>query len=379
MFAKMTHFNKFLRGIFLALLLVCFCGCSNIQAKESYIGKVDVVDATNIWDKIGDQRNLDLAPKRALVNYYTNKYRKDALHISSVSKSAAPYIFYIVQELKRRHMPLELALLPMVESGFKPTALSSKGAGGIWQMWPITAKRFGLQKDSWYDGRRDIMASTNAALDYLEFLEKKFAGDWLLALAAYNAGEGRIQAAIARNKALRRPTDFWSIKLPNETRNFVPKFLALNILVREQTKHMSNFGIIANQPYFQAIEVGQQIDLKFAAKLAKMSYKDLVKLNPAYLRDCTHPDGPQVLLLPVENAYKFEFNLASLSRVPGRSEHTIKPGDNLTTLATRYNSTISSIMKANNISDANRLRVGQSLIIPIYNGRNFFEPAVNSG
>ncbi len=187
---------------------------------------------------------------------------------------------------------MEFALLPVVESAYEPFAYSVSRASGMWQFIPDTGARFGLKQDWWYDGRRDVIESTRAALDYLQALHDQFDGDWLLAIAAYNVGENTVQRELDYNRAHGKPTDFWHLKLPAETRAYVPKLLALKRLMAEPERYGLEFAPIPNEPYFAVIDTGSQIDLKVAAQLARTSYDELVALNPGYNRWATDPDGP---------------------------------------------------------------------------------------
>jgi len=186
----------------------------------------DAAELEDLWQRIQFQLTFNVPQTRPIVEQ-RNYYSSHQAYLDRVAGRAQPFLYYIVQELEKRQMPLELALLPIVESAFDPFAYSHAAASGMWQFMPATGKRFGLKQNFWYDGRRDVIASTRAALDYLQYLHDKLEGDWLNAIAAYNSGEGRIMAAIKRNKKKRLPTDFWSLDLPAETTSYVPKLLAL--------------------------------------------------------------------------------------------------------------------------------------------------------
>jgi membrane-bound lytic murein transglycosylase D len=262
-----------------------------------------------VWKRIVDQFSFKNHNNQKLVQTYINKYKKDTSYLEEVSHSSSPYIYYIVTELEKRKLPTELAILPMVESNYKALAKSKMGAAGIWQIGSTTGKRYGLKQDSWYDGRHDIYASTAAALDYLEFLYKEFNKDWLLALAAYNSGEGRVRQAIKTNKRLKKPTDYWSLPLPKETKHFVPKLLAICHLLRNANKFNIDLKYVANNPYFINIKLNRQIGLQEAAQLAKITINDIKTLNPGYKQKVTHPHGPHQLLLPVGHVKIFKQNL----------------------------------------------------------------------
>src|SRR5271155_3198703 len=226
---------------------------------------------------------------------------------------AQRYMYHVVTEVEARGMPLEFALLPVVESAYEPFAYSVSHAAGLWQFIPGTGVRFGLKQNWWYDGRRDVIESTRAALDYLQALHDQFDGDWLLAIAAYNVGENTVQRELDFNRANGKPADFWHLRLPSETRAYVPKLLALKRLMAEPERYGLEFAVIPNEPYFAVIDTDSQIDLKIAAQLAGTSYDELVALNPGYNRWASDPDGPHRMLVPIDNADGFEAALQTLS------------------------------------------------------------------
>lgn len=275
------------------------------------------------------------------------------------------YLYYIVTQLEERNMPLELTLLPIVESAFEPFGYSRARASGLWQFIPGTGKRFGLKQNWWYDGRRDIVESTRAALDYLQFLHEEFNGDWLLAVAAYNSGEVNVHRAINRNLSLNKPTDFWHLKLPRETRAYVPKLLAMSRLVRDPQALGIEFWSIANEPYFASVETGGQIDLKMAAELAGITVDEITHLNPAFNRWATDPDGPHQLLVPIESSELFRESLGQVlpeERVR-LDRHAVQSGDTLSTIARRYSVSVAVVKEINGLKGT-QLRAGQDLLIP---------------
>ncbi len=234
-------------------------------------------------------------------------------YLERTFQRAQRYMYHIVTEVEARGMPLEFALLPVVESAYEPFAYSRSRAAGLWQFIPDTGRRFGLKQDWWYDGRRDVIESTRAALDYLQALHDQFDGDWLLAIAAYNVGENSVQREFDYNRAHGLPTDFWHLKLPAETRAYVPKLLAMKRLMAEPERYGIEFAPMPNEPYFAVIDTDSQIDLKIAASLAGTSYDEVAALNPGYNRWATDPDGPHRLLVPIDNADGFEAALKSLA------------------------------------------------------------------
>lgn len=292
-------------------------------------------------------------------------YAKHQTYLDRTFSRADPYLYHIVEQIEARGMPMELALLPVVESAFQPFAYSHGRAAGIWQFIPGTARRFGLKIDWWYDGRRDIKAATTAALDYLEVLNKRFDGDWLLALAAYNSGGGTVSKAIRKNKKRGKGTSFWDLKLPRETEGYVPKLLAIASIVANPEQHGVSLKSIDNRPQLTEVDIGSQLDLAIAAEMAELSLEQLYTLNPAYNRWATSPDGPHSLLLPVEKADGFKEKLAQLPKQQRVKwvRHRIKNGQTLGHIAMQYKTTVKAIQTANKIR-GNTIRAGNYLIIP---------------
>ena len=248
--------------------------------------------------------------------------------VDQVVERATPYLHHIVEEAERRDMPTDVALLPIVESAYRAEARSPGHAAGIWQLIPSTGRHFGLEQNAWYDGRRDVLASTDAALDYLEALHERFDGDWLNAFAAYNCGEGMVERAIARNRRAGRGTDFWSLALPAETRGFVPKLIAVSKIVADPAGHKLSLRPIPDKPYLAEVEVGRQIRLAEAAKLAGVSVEEMQRLNPGLIQSITAPSGPHRLAVPVDRAPAFRRRLAGMRiqikgglRTPLRRHH----------------------------------------------------------
>jgi len=283
-----------------------------------------------------------------------------------VSRRAQPYLYPIVETLEANDIPLELALLPIVESAFRPFAYSHGQAAGIWQFVPATGRHYGLEQNWWYDGRRDVLAATEAAVNYLSYLGEMFDGDWLLAIAAYNAGEGTVQRAIERNRRAGRPTDYWSLDLPRETMNYVPRLLAISELVADPARHGIELEPIANRPAVEAVEVDRQIDLALAADLANIDMETLYRLNPGYNRWATPPTGPHRLLLPRARAEAFR---ARLAEQPDEAwmrwqRHRIAQGETLGEIAGQYHITVDSLRSANDLNGS-MIRAGDHLLVPI--------------
>jgi membrane-bound lytic murein transglycosylase D len=292
-------------------------------------------------------------------------FARNDQYLDRTFRRAERYLFFIVEELEARKMPLELALLPIVESAFNPGALSHARAAGLWQFIPSTGRRYGLEQNHMYDGRRDVMESTRAALDYLQFLANEFDGDWQKAIAAYNCGEAAVARAIKRNVAAGKPTDFFHLSLPRETRAYVPKLLAMRRIVAEPEKYGLEFGHMANQPYFAKVEIDAPIDLGVAAQLAGLPKEDMVALNPAHQRAIANIDSSNFLLVPVDRAEQLRAGLAAMQspheRVP-KIFYTVHRGDTVSTVARKLGVSQAELIAANKIKK-NTLRVGQELVI----------------
>jgi membrane-bound lytic murein transglycosylase D len=276
------------------------------------------------------------------------------------------YLHYIVGELQKRNMPLELALLPVVESAFEPYAYSRARAAGLWQFISDTGRRFGLKQNWWYDGRRDVVESTRAALDYLQAMHDEFGGDWLLAVAGYNCGEGNIARAIEQNRRVGKPTDFWHLKLPVETRGYVPKLMAMRRLVKNPESYGLEFSRIPDQPYFTQIGTGGQIDLQVVADLAGISKDEVYELNPAFHRWATDPTGPYSLLVPIDVATGLEATLLGLTpeQRMRAEQYEVRAGDRVASIARRFGTTPAVIRELNGMEPSDRLVSTGMLRVP---------------
>ncbi|MCG3865086.1 MULTISPECIES: LysM peptidoglycan-binding domain-containing protein [unclassified Photobacterium] len=331
----------------------------------SEVKKITPQQQKNVWDRIGMQIDTHI-PNNKRIRYYRNWYLKHPRNLEIIAERAQPFLYYITEQVEKRGMPLEIALLPIVESSFDQNAYSSMAAAGLWQIIPDTGRRFGLKQNSWYDGRRDIVKSTEAALKLLTYLNKKFDGNWQYALAAYNTGEGRVFSAIKKNKALGKSTDYWDLDLPDETSSYVPKLYAVADIIKNQKKYGIILPAISNKPAVSVVKPNTQIDLDIAAKFAGISTSEIKALNPAYRRGVTAPNGLNHLLLPINSVNKFNRALANnknkaLSTTT--TTYTVKSGDSLGVIAARHNTTISVIKQTNHLK-TNHIRIGQKLKLP---------------
>ncbi|GAB55270.1 membrane-bound lytic murein transglycosylase D [Glaciecola punicea ACAM 611] len=327
---------------------------------------IDPNTLNDLWEKIQYQMTLPIPQNQPRLDAQKNWYLRHPAYMQRVSKRARPFLYHITQRLEQENMPMELALLPIVESAFDPFAYSHGRASGMWQFIPSTGKRFGMKQTWWYDGRRDVIASTEGAIKYLRYLNDMFDGDWLHALAAYNSGEGRVMRAIKKNKRAGKPTDFWSLDLPRETRAYVPKLLALADILKSQDEYNFSWPKIANAPVVEIVDVSSQIDLAVAARMANLTIAELQALNPGYNRWATDPDGPHRLLLPIDKAESFTAMLAQTSSKDRLNwvRHKVKSGESLGLIARKYSTSVSVIKQVNNLK-SNMIVANNYILIPV--------------
>ena len=318
----------------------------------------------DLFDRMRAGFKLETVDSKA-VNQELRWYVNNPDYLERAFRRSELYLYHIVTEIEARGMPVEIALLPVVESAFEPYAYSRARASGLWQFIPGTGSRYGLKQDWWYDGRRDVIESTRAALDYLQSLHDEFNGDWLLAIAAYNCGELNVERAVAHNQARGKPIDFWSLKLPKETKAYVPKLLAMKRLVTDPETLGLTFSPIPNQPYFTRVETQGQIDLRVAAQIAGVTNDEVYELNPAFHRWATDPSGPHFLLLPSDAADAFKSNVVQLT--PDQrmkvERYTVKRKDTITAIARHYGTTPQALREFNDIPKG-PLVVGTDLRVP---------------
>ena len=289
-------------------------------------------------------------------------------YVARMMERSQRYLYFITEEVEKRGMPTEIALLPMIESAFNPSAYSIGSASGIWQFIPSTGRNFGLQQNWWYDGRRDIVNATKGALDYLQKLHDQF-GDWELALAAYNWGEGAVERAQERNRKRALPTNYASLRMPDETRNYVPKLLAIKNIVSNPEKFGLTLQSVPNQPYFTAVTTARHIDVKLAAQLADISLEEFTALNPAHNRPVILQTNANELLLPVDKAETFRANLESYEEpLVSWQAYRSKKGERLDKVAPRFGLSVAKLKSINGLSPRAKLSSGQSLLVPLSGG-----------
>jgi membrane-bound lytic murein transglycosylase D len=319
--------------------------------------------ASDMWERIRRGFAMpDLSSE--LVNNQEQWYATRPEYIGRMTERSRKYLFHIVEELERRNMPTELALLPFIESAFNPTAISSAKASGIWQFMPSTGRYFDLKQNAFRDDRRDVQASTRAALDYLQKLHRMF-GDWHLALAAYNWGEGSVGRAIAKNKAAGLGTAYTDLNMPRETQFYVPKLQAVKNIVANPQQFKATLPDIANHPYFQSVNVTRDIDVALASKLAEVKLDDFKSLNPSANKPVILASGTPQILLPWDNAAVFESNLAAhkgqlASWTTWTAPSTLKVGD----AAKRVGMSESELRSINNIPPKMLIKQGSTLLVP---------------
>jgi membrane-bound lytic murein transglycosylase D len=322
----------------------------------------------SIWTRMRKKFTLHVPDNHARVKFYLKKYSQNPAYINELVNNSYPFLHYIVEEIEKNGLPAELALLPMVESTFDPHAKSPSGAIGLWQIMPRTGKYFGLHQEQQFEGCRDIHASTTAALTHLNYLQQRFKGDWLLALAAYNSGEGKVQRAIKRNKQAHKATDFWSLNLPKETTDYIPKLLALVEIVKRPSHYGVSVPNIPNKPYFVRIDNDKAIELVKLAEHLKISKHEIYRLNPAHICKHIHPDAPKHILVPTHVATQTK---SVIKNIPAYkpvkpTKYVVKKGDTLGKIAQEHQTTIKSLQELNKLS-TQTIKIGTELDVPSLN------------
>lgn len=345
------------RGVEIAFLL------DNVLS-EPLVTESSPVEESNLWLRIAQgyaMMNTESAYSKKFEDFYAARPE----YVNQMMGRTEKYLFYVVEEVQKRGMPTEIALLPMIESAYNPQAQSRSRAVGIWQFIPSTGKYFGLEQNWWADHRRDVVSSTQAALDYLEKLHTMF-GSWELALAAYNAGEGTVSRAIARNAKAGLPTDYDSLTLPLETEQYVPKLQAIKNIVTNPEQYGLHINTIPNQAYFAEIDPPFQIDAKLAASLAEISDEEFALLNPSYKRPIiASKNNTHKILLPVSTIDTFKINLANNEESLTKwSVYNAKRGENIASIASKFNISLDKLRNINSLSNDNNLSNPLHLLVP---------------
>jgi membrane-bound lytic murein transglycosylase D len=318
---------------------------------------------TSLWQRIRNGFGLpDMSSP--LVREQEEWFAKRPDYISRIVARSSRYLYYIVEQIEKRNMPSEIALLPIIESAYNPVAYSRAHASGIWQFIPSTGKLYGLQQNFWYDGRRDVTAATNAALDYLEKLYEQF-GSWDLALAAYNWGEGAVSRSIAKNVGKGLPSDYRSLTMPAETRYYMPKLQAVKNIIANPAQYGIDLAEVANQPYFVAVPTTKHIDVKLAARLADMPIEEFQSLNPGNSRPVIKAEGERMLLVPADKADAFKSNMQNHDEpLVSWQAYKLKPGETVERVAARYGISVAQLKHVNGIGPKRGVGAGATLLVP---------------
>ena len=303
-----------------------------------------------------------------LVQNWENWYASRPDYVARMIDRSSRFLFHIVEEVEKRKMPMEVALLPMIESAYNPVAYSRSHASGIWQFIPSTGKDYGLRQNWWYDGRRDVIAATSAALDYLEKLYGLF-GDWNLALASYNWGEGAVGRAVERNRARGLPTDYESLTMPAETRNYLPKLFAVKNIITNPARFGLQIADVPNEPYFQTVTVKRHIDVKVAAKLAEMPLDEFKFLNPGHNKPVIRAGEAERIVLPKHKVATFETNFENHDK-PLVSWEAVRlsPGQKPEKFAALHGMTLAELKEVNGLAHQRKIVTGQPLLVPLKDG-----------
>ena len=357
----------------LLLIFLSLSGCQSVinknqtlaSLKSKSVNTIQYSQEDDLWQVIANRQDIKSVSNsrvQSRIDWISNHPE----YLSLISKRAEPFLYLVVSELEKQNVPIEIALLPIVESDYYPFSYSHGTAAGLWQFIPSTGRMYGLEEDWWHADRRDVLASTKAAANYLNDLNKMFKGDWLLSIAAYNAGPGRIQRAIDTNIKLGKKTDFWSLDLPQETEKYVPKLLALSQVIKNPSRYNQKLLEIDNKPFLNEVELDSQFDLALISQWTGLSIDQIYNYNPGLKRWATPESLPYIMLLPEEVIYSFNDNLSKQGQRPKISwtRYKIKQGDSLSVIAQNYNTTIGQIMSVNEL-DNDAIRADKYLIVPL--------------
>jgi len=358
------------------LLLIIFLVLSGCQSLVDNNQKLAVFNSKSIdssqftedfdlWRSIANQQELKVDINGRIQNHI-DWISQRPKYLSEISNRAEPFLYLVVSEVQKENMPIEIALLPIVESDYYPFSYSHGTATGIWQFIPSTGKMYGLNEDWWHEDRRDVLASTRAAVRYLKDLNHMFDGDWLLSIAAYNAGPGRVQRAIEKNLQQGKAVDYWSLDLPKETEKYVPKLLAIGRVIKNPERYNQKLLKIKNKPYLEAVELDSQFDLALIAQWTDLSIEEIYSMNPGLKRWATPEDLPYTILLPVNVVKGFKENVSNKKNRPKVSwtRYKVKEGDSLSVIAQNHKTTINQIQSINGLT-GDVIRANSYLIVPL--------------
>lgn len=326
----------------------------------------------DLWTFIGDELKMGI-PENSRIRDQKQKYLSNKSYLHDVTLRAEPYMYWIAGQVKKRNMPMELVLLPIVESAFDPHATSGANAAGIWQIIPSTGRNYGLKQTRNYDARRDVVASTTAALDMMQRLNRMFDGDWLLTVAAYNSGEGRVMKAMKANKARGKPTDFWSLSLPQETKIYVPKMLALSDILKNSKKYGVRLPTSDESRALARVKLNNPVEVAQLADMAGISVNKLKTFNAGVKGSTLGASGPQYVLVPKKHADQLRSSLAAgeiaavqptlvADNSSSARSYKVRSGDSLSGIASRLNVSTKDLQRWNNLKGAH-IKVGQTLTV----------------
>ncbi|MGB0545240.1 MAG: LysM peptidoglycan-binding domain-containing protein [Candidatus Pseudothioglobus sp.] len=341
-------------------------GNNNLAIFEAdNLDAINYSDNSDLWRVIADRQEI-IVENNPRIQSHIDWISQRPDYLASISKRAEPFLYLVVSELEKEEVPIEIALLPIVESDYYPFSYSHGTATGIWQFIPSTGRMYGLDEDWWHEDRRDVLASTKAAVRYLKDLNRMFDGDWLLSIAAYNAGPGRVQRAIDKNRNQGKRTDYWSLDLPKETEKYVPKLLALGKVLKNPERFNQKLIKIENKPYLEPINLESQFDLALIAQWTNLSIDEIYSFNPGLKRWATPEALPYKILLPVDVVGDFKEILTNQKNRPKVSwtRYKVKEGDSLSIIAQNFNTTINQIQSVNNINGS-LIRANSYLIVPL--------------
>ncbi len=363
-----------MRSLLLIIVLV-LSGCQGLvdNNKKLAIFESDSIEIdtsnhsedSDLWNLIANNQEIEV-DSNARIQSHIDWISQRPKYLNQISKRAEPFLYLVVSEVKKENMPIEIALLPIVESDYYPFSYSHGTASGIWQFIPSTGRMYGLNGDWWHEDRRDVLASTKAAVRYLKDLNNMFDGDWLLSIAAYNAGPGRVQRAIDKNLKQGKKIDYWSLDLPKETEKYVPKLLAIGKVIQNPERYNQKLLKIQNKPYLQAVELDSQFDLALIAQWTELSIDEIYSFNPGLKRWATPEALPYTILLPINVVDEFKENLSNQKNRPKVSwtRYKVKEGDSLSLIAQNHKTTINQIQSINGLA-GDIIRANSYLIVPL--------------
>ncbi len=354
-------------GFFVLLMSLLFgtCTFSSVDATAEKLVQGKIQYHTNLWSRLQNGFALGLPPDNKIIHRIGTSYTKNPESFSRIVANSEPYLFYIVEELERRGMPMEIALIPVIESTYNPLIKSNSQTAGLWQFQPETGRILGLVQNVWHDDRRDIIASTQAALDYLQYLYKKF-DNWKLAIAAYNLGEGAVSKALSRNIHKGRSENFYDLNLPIDAKHYVYKLLAVKDIIVNSKKYSVQIRPLANRPHFDQIKIHEPIDISLVIRLANISEVEFNALNPAYNRYVIQVSGaPRTLLLPKTNKEIFLKNLETYQdpRVSWQI-YRVRKSESINEIADRHLTTVKQLKTINGIARHKNVTLGQKILVP---------------